>query len=131
MQVKELKGRTLMGLTLGFLVLLIFTGCGNFFMMISPEESKSYTITGVDYDEAFSKALRAASDIGLGMHSSDKSSGTFRAFKVGLFETTDLNFFLEKDSQGKLTAIIRVKSSKSESTREFIDAYSKYVKLTT
>lgn len=130
MQVKELKGRTFMGLTLCFLVLLIFTGCGNFFMMISPEKSQSYTVTGVNYDEAFSKALRAASDIGLGMHASDKSSGTFRAFKFGLFNSTDLNFLLEKDSQGKLTTIIRVKSGESESAREFIDAYSKYVKLT-
>jgi hypothetical protein len=129
MQVKELKGRTLMGLTLSFFVLLIFTGCGNFFYMMSSEESKVATITGVDYDEAFSKALRAVADIGLGMHASDKSSGTFRAFKFGLFETTDINFLLEKDSQGKLTAIIRVKSGKSDAAREFIDAYGKYVKI--
>lgn len=130
MQVKELQGRTLMGLAVGVLALTIFTGCGNFFMIMSSEQSQNHTVTGVGYDEAFSKALRAAADLGLGMHASDKSSGTFRAFKFGLFNSTDLNFLLEKDSQGKLTTMIRVKSGNSDSAREFIDAYSKYVKLT-
>ena len=128
---KELQGRAFMGLTVGLLALLTFTGCGNFFMVMSSEKSQNYTVTGVNYDEAFSKALRAASDIGLGMHASDKSSGTFRAFKFGLFNSTDLNFFLEKDSQGKLTTIIRVKSGNSESEGEFITAHGKYVILTT
>ncbi len=137
--VTKISKASVMGLLGGFLVVLSITGCGDILQMVRSGGIKNFTITGVEYDEAFSKALRAAMEIGFevspfGGTSPDKSSGTFsvsRSRGSGFVETTTMNFLLEKGTQGRLSFLVRVESSKgSESViDEFVAAYGKYVKI--
>jgi len=113
------------------LVLPLLTGCGTLLFNVNKEKTRNFTITGSDYNEAFSKAMRAANEIGLSIFSSDKNAGTFYASKgAGYLELSELNLLIEKDSQGGLSGIVRVKSSKGENLiNDFLISYSKYVKV--
>lgn len=114
--------------------LLIFLGLGGcgFLHMVTPEKTKNYNISGAGFDEAYTKAVRAAMEIGFDIYGSDKSAGVFTAGRMvgwGFGEITDMNFLLEKSSGGRLSFVIRVVSSKTEKDviNEFLVAYSKYV----
>lgn len=116
-----------------FLAVLMLTGCASYLYLLKGEIIKPFTVTGVEYDEAFSKAVRTSTEIGLGIFTSDKSAGTFYASRgSGFGELTEMNFFLEKGVQGKLAFILKVKSSKGGANviNEFVAAYGKYVKVT-
>lgn len=115
-----------------FLFLLVLTGCAMTLYGWKATETKSFIVTGVDYDEAFSKAVKAATDIGFGIYSPDKNAGTFVTQKgLGYLEYTDIHFFLEKSAQGKITITLTIKSDSPEkATKDFVNAYSKYVNIT-
>ncbi|MBU4185385.1 MAG: hypothetical protein KKI12_10280 [Proteobacteria bacterium] len=116
-----------------FLAVLMLTGCAGNLCLLRGEIIKSFTVTGVEYDEAFSKAIRTSTEIGLGVFTSDKSAGTFFAQRgSGVGELTYMNFFLEKGAKGKLAFILKVKSSKGGENviNEFVDHYGKYVTVT-
>ena len=133
----KISRASLMGLLGGFLIVLSITGCGTILYNVMPVKTKNFTITGVEYDEAFSKAIRAAMETGFRLSygaSPDKSSGTFSVSRgSGFVETTEMNFFLEKGTQGKLSFMVRVKSGSIKGSEgvidEFLAAYGKYVKI--
>jgi len=134
----KISKASVMGLLGGLLIVFSITGCASLIYSVMPTKIKSFTITGVEYDEAFSKAIRAAMETGFRLSygaSPDKSSGTFSVSRgSGFVETTDMNFFLEKGTQGKLSFIVRVKSGSIKGSGgvidEFLAAYGKYVKIT-
>ena len=128
----KISKTSLTGLLGGLLVALSLTGCASLIYSVLPTKTKSFTITGVEYDEAFSKAMRAAMESGFAIFTSDKSGGSFYAFRgMGLVEMTDITFLLEKGTQGRLSFIVRVESSKGSEgvIDEFLAAYGKYVKI--
>ena len=119
---------------LGSLVFIfLITGCASEMYLLRGENQKSFTITDDSYDKAFSSAIRTITEMGYSIFTSDKSSGTFYASKgSGFGELSELNFFLQEETQGNLSFMLRVKSSKgSESVmKEFVDNYGKYITVT-
>lgn len=106
------------------------TGCGSLMFMVNKEKIDNYTISSTDYDNAFSMAVKAITEMGLSIFTSDKSSGTIYASKgTGFDEITELNFALFKEKSG-LSFMIKVKSSGGDkATEEFLKRYRKYVKI--
>ncbi|HDD45232.1 MAG TPA: hypothetical protein ENG63_10315 [Candidatus Desulfofervidus auxilii] len=114
-------------------VIFFVCGCqvGSMLQTVIPAKTKTFTVTEVDYDEAFSKALKTANELRFNVLTSDKASGTFYAQRgSGYIEFSELNFFLERLQEKKHQVTLRVKSSKPESViNNFMKVYGKYVKI--
>lgn len=120
-------------LILGFLIFLAFILLLSVGKFSSPRSTKEMpfliTDTAADYDEVFSRAVATAFDIGFENFKIRKSDGIFSATRgSGLGEHTELTFTL-KDSLGKLSFNVSVKSNVESEKNEFVSAYSKHVKL--
>ena len=114
------------------LLVVVSSGC----MLVTevvPPTTKTIGISGTDYDTAFSKAMRACTDIGYVVYPADKSGGSFyadRSVVVGILGADQLTFLLDKEGKNKLSASITIRSARaSEEIDKFIQAYGKYVSI--
>lgn len=110
---------------------LVLFSCANFSYLVHPETVYDYKISNATYDKAYTSAVKAATQIGMSIFTSDKSTGTFYASKgSGLGELSEMNYLLVKDNN-RLTVTLRIKSSDTKTVlNNFITAYGKYVKIT-
>jgi hypothetical protein len=114
------------------LTLLFITGCPGHRYLAGGEETRTFTILEAEFDGAFSKAIQTAAEIDFHVSNFSRSSGTIHARRgAGFTEVTEMDIFIEKQAPGKLLLVITIKSSKDHDMfiKEFIEAYSKYVKL--
>lgn len=110
---------------------LFVNGCGSEMYLLKTPLKEEFFIYNTNLDEAFSKAIKAAADIGFGITMSDKTAGTFVASRgSGIVEVTEIQFSIENTGQF-FSFILRVKSSKNQKKviDEFINTYNKYVKI--
>lgn len=106
--------------------------CASLSYLTSKEVVYSYSVTKASYNDAYSKAIKTAAQIGMSIFTTDKESGTFYASKgAGLGEMSEMNYLLTREDNGKLSMILRIKSSESDKLLDcFIKIYGKSIKVT-
>jgi hypothetical protein len=115
------------------LAVLIITSCIGYRYLQKDSKAKTFTIESTEYEDAFSKAIKTAEQLGFHVYNYDKDIGIIHAKRGADYaEIIELDVFLEKDSPGTLSLLLRVKSNKDHETfiKEFVAAYGKYVKIT-
>jgi hypothetical protein len=117
---------------LSLISLLAVGCCPGYGYLQKGEKAETFTITGAEYEGAFSKAMKAAGEIGFHVSNFDRSVGSFHARRgAGFTEVTEMEVSLEKDAPGKLTLVLKIKTSKNydKFVKEFLEAYGRYVKI--
>ncbi len=107
-----------------------FCGCASLMFQTKSEQVNELAVSGAGYDVAYTKALKAVTDMGFSIFQTDKASGAFSADRgTGFSEISIFNFMIEKSGR-KMIATIRIKSNQPERIREeFLRAYRRYVKV--
>jgi len=122
--------RSLFVLTLALFACFTLNGCASLMFQTKSEQVHEYAIKNTGYDAAYTKALKAITDMGFSVFQSDKSSGTFTAHRgTGFTEVSEFNFMIEKNGSSHVITI-RIKSNKPDEIKsEFLRAYGRYVRL--
>ncbi len=116
----------------GVLSLIFITGCPGQRYLAGGQEGKRFFIEGAAYEGAFSKAKKTLTEIGFQINQFYIETGVIRARRgSGFTEVTEIDILIEKDTPGRLSLQISVKSSKDHDKfiAEFLQAYGKYVKI--
>lgn len=122
--------RSLFVLTLALSACFTLNGCASLMFQTKSEQVHELAVSGTGYDVAYTKALKAVTDMGFSIFQSDKASGAFSASRgIGYSEITVFNFMLEKSGR-RMISTIRIKSNQPDQIREeFIRAYRRHVKV--
>lgn len=112
------------------IALITFNGCASLMIHAQKEQVHEYVVRNTGYDSAYTKALKAVTNMGFQVQQADKASGTFSAGRgTGFSEISIFNFMIEKNNSRSI-ATIRIKSNHPDEIRsEFLKAYGKYVKV--
>lgn len=122
--------RSFFVLTLSLFACSTLFGCASLMLHTKSEQVHEYAIKNAGYDVAYTKALKAITNMGFSVFQSDKSSGTFTAHRgTGFTEVSEFNFMIERNGSAPVVTI-RIKSNKPDEIKsEFLKTYGKFVRL--
>lgn len=119
---------------MGICLLMVWflSSCAMFEFNSRPLETRTFTVTGVDYVKAYEEAREAAVAAGLKIRSLDKAEGKFEAWTHQPFiEVAELFVELKEVDKDRTQVTIRGRSTKSNEAliENFITQYRQSVKI--